>query len=142
MRKVALTVLLAGVLALTSGGVAVAQPGHQDGKDRFPATIDLPNGFQPEGISIGKGTSFYVGSVANGAIYRGDVRDRRGCDPGQGRSGHKAATGTEVDKRNRLWVSGAGTGTGTVYDAESGQAVASHTVRARPAPRTSSTTWS
>ena len=45
MRKVALTVLLAGVLALTSGGVAVAQPGHQDGKDRFPATINLPNGF-------------------------------------------------------------------------------------------------
>ena len=78
MRKVALTVLLAGVLALTSGGVAAAQPGHQDGKDRFPATIDLPNGFRPEGISIGKGTSFYVGSVGNGAISRGDLRTGKG----------------------------------------------------------------
>ena len=113
MRKVALTVLLAGVLALTSGGVAVAQPGHQDGKDRFPATIGLPNGFQPEGISIGKGTSFYVGSVANGAIFRGDVRTGKGAilvpgaKPG-------VSVGTEVDKRNRLWVAGGPTGTGTV----------------------------
>jgi sugar lactone lactonase YvrE len=119
VRKVALTVLLAGVLALTSGGVAVAQPGHQDGKDRFPATINLPNGFRPEGISIGKGTSFYVGSVGDGAIYRGDLKTGKGKILVDGIPGN-AATGNKVDKRNRLWVSGAGTGTGKVYDAESG----------------------
>ena len=126
MRKVALTVLLAGVLAFTSGGVAIAQPGHQDGKDRFPATINLPVGFQPEGISIGKGTSFYVGSVANGAIYRGDVKTGEGAILVEGIPGH-AATGTEVDKRNRLWVSGAGTGTGTVYDAKTGHLLRTYT---------------
>src|SRR5690349_11551782 len=120
VRRVALTVLLAGVLALASGGVAVAQPGHQDGKDRFPATIDLPTGFQPEGISTGKGTSFYVGSVANGAIFRGDLRTGQGRILVDGITGN-AATGNKVDKRNRLWVSGAGTGTATVYDADSGK---------------------
>lgn len=132
MRKVALTVLLAGVLAFTSGGVVAADPGHQDGKDRFPEVISLPNGFQPEGISIGKGTSFYVGSVANGAIYRGDVRTGDGAILVKGETG-KAATGTEVDKRNRLWVSGAGTGTGTVYDADSGKVLKSFTFVADPA---------
>jgi sugar lactone lactonase YvrE len=121
VRRVALTVLLAGALALTGGGVAVAQPGHQDGNGRFPATIDLPNGFQPEGISTGKGTSFYVGSVATGAIFRGDLRTGKGDILVQGDPGNKAATGNKVDKRNRLWVSGAGTGTGTVYDADTGK---------------------
>jgi sugar lactone lactonase YvrE len=131
VRKVALTVLLAGVLAFTSGGVVAAEPGHQDGKDRFPEVIALPTGFRPEGISIGKGTSFYVGSVVNGAIYRGDVRTGKGAVLVPGVTGH-AATGTEVDKRNRLWVSGAGTGTGTVYDAETGKLLKSYQFVADP----------
>jgi sugar lactone lactonase YvrE len=126
VRRVALTVLLAGVLALTSGGIAVAQPGHQDVNGRFPATIDLPNGFQPEGISTGKGTSFYVGSVASGAIFRGDLRTGKGAILVKGDPGNKAATGNKVDKRNRLWVSGASTGTGTVYDADTGYQLESY----------------
>lgn len=125
MRKVALTVLLAGVLALTGGGVVAAEPGHQDGKDRFPAEIALPDGFRPEGISIGRGTTFYVGSVGNGAIYRGDVRTGKGeiLVPG-GTGGF--SVGTEVDDRNRLWVAGGPTGLGRVYDATSGRQLASY----------------
>ena len=38
----------------------------------FPKIILLPNGWQPEGIASGSGTSFYVGSLADGAIYVGD----------------------------------------------------------------------
>ena len=45
----------------------------------FPDVIALPKGFQPEGIEVGKGMTFYVGSVANGAIYRGDLRTGRGA---------------------------------------------------------------
>src|SRR5438046_6025061 len=33
----------------------------------FPQVIQLPRGFQPEGIEVGNGTTFYVGSVVNGA---------------------------------------------------------------------------
>jgi len=136
VRKVALTVLMAGVLALTSGGVVAADPGHQDGKNRFPDVIELPTGFQPEGISTGKGTSFYVGSVADGAIYRGDLRTGQGAILVKGEPGKKAATGTEVDKRNRLWVSGAGFGTGIVYDADSGKVLKRLTFVADPPPNT------
>ena len=32
----------------------------------FPETIPVPAGLQPEGIASGKGTTFYVGSRANG----------------------------------------------------------------------------
>lgn len=38
-----------------------------------PATMALPNGFQPEGIVSGEGTTLYAGSLANGAIYQADV---------------------------------------------------------------------
>lgn len=36
-------------------------------------SIRLPDGFQPEGIAIGRGTTFYAGSMRDGAIYRGDL---------------------------------------------------------------------
>src|SRR5262245_47928778 len=44
------------------------------GRDRrpFPARIDVPDGFFPEGIEGGRGTSFFVGSLLDGAILRGD----------------------------------------------------------------------
>ena len=35
---------------------------------RYPETIPLPNGWQPEGIATGKRNSFYSGSRATGAI--------------------------------------------------------------------------
>src|SRR5664279_1068714 len=77
MRRIALTVLLAVALALTGGEVATAST-HGTGNGQFPQIISLPNGFQPEGISAGRGTSFYVGSLVDGAIYRGDVRTGAG----------------------------------------------------------------
>lgn len=40
----------------------------------FPDTIALPAGFQPEGIASGRGSTFYAGSLANGAIIKGDLR--------------------------------------------------------------------
>jgi hypothetical protein len=43
----------------------------------FPETIPLPNndlyGFQPEGITLGHGSTAYVGSLADGSIW---CRDR------------------------------------------------------------------
>ncbi len=118
LRRTITAVLMTGALALT-GGQAVAQPSSSPA-ERFPAVISLPDGFQPEGISTGKGTSFYVGSLANGAIYRGDVRTGQGTLLVAGRTGLVAA-GTEVDNRNRLFVAGASDGSGRIYDAASGQ---------------------
>ena len=84
----------------------------------FPATIPLPNGWQPEGIAVGNGKTFYAGSRATGAVYSGDLRTGRGAVLIQGAAG-RAATGLKLD-RGRLFVSGAGTGKAFVYDAKTG----------------------
>jgi sugar lactone lactonase YvrE len=87
-------------------------------KSSFPETIPLPNGFQPEGIAVGNGSTFYVGSIPTGAVYAGSLRKGTGDILVPGAPGH-AATGLEYD-RGRLWVSGAATGKAFVYDARTG----------------------
>lgn len=105
---VPLVVLLATVLAVpASAGSA------------FPEVIPLPDGFQPEGIEIGPGTTFYVGSIPTGAIYRGDLRTGEGdvwIAGGQARQ----AIGLDLDPAGRwLWVAGGPTSEGYVYHTSS-----------------------
>jgi sugar lactone lactonase YvrE len=104
----------------------------------FPEKILLPPGFRPEGITIGKQATFYVGSVGNGAIYRGSLRTGAGgvlVPGGQGR----LATGMKLDRRGRLFVSGASTGQGYVYDAGNGALLATYQLALPPvAPATPS----
>src|SRR3954468_22892361 len=103
--------LFAGVAGL---GAALAIPGGTGyaatttRTPAFPDVINLPDGFQPEGIAI-VGTTFYVGSLVDGAVYRGSLITGKGSVLVPGRSGG-AATGVKVDARGRLWVCGAGTG--------------------------------
>ena len=87
----------------------------------FPETIPLPTGFQPEGISIGNGTTFYVGSIPTGAVYRGNLRTGTGAILVPGAAG-RAAIGIEFD-RGLLFVAGGPTGKAFVYDASSGALV-------------------
>jgi hypothetical protein len=93
----------------------------------FPATIQLPRGFQPEGVAI-RGTTFYVGSIPTGAVLRGNLRTGQ-SDPDfvEGRSG-RAAIGLEVDNRNRLFVAGGPTGRAFVYSARTGADIAQYTL--------------
>lgn len=96
----------------------------------YPETIPLPNGWQPEGIAT-DGDTFYAGSRATGAIYRGDLRTGRGEVLVPGREGG-AALGMKVDKRDRLFVAGGGTGTASVYDADRGKLLRRYTLTAGP----------
>jgi hypothetical protein len=84
----------------------------------FPEEISLPTGFRPEGISIGNGSTFYVGSIPTGAIYRGDLRKGEGAVLVPGVAG-RAAIGTKFD-RGLLYVAGGPTGKGFVYEARTG----------------------
>ena len=90
----------------------------------FPASVPLPNEFSPEGIATGTGNTFYVGSLADGDIYRGDLRTGKGAifvDAPPGR----IAGGMKVEQnRQRLWVSGGPTGHGYVYSTRDGSPVA------------------
>jgi hypothetical protein len=92
----------------------------------FPPVIPLPNGFQPEGIAVGYGSRFFVGSLASGAIYAGDLRTGQGeilVPPQEGR----IAVGLSFDPRsNYLFVAGGPTGAGYVYDAATGDNVAAY----------------
>lgn len=90
----------------------------------FPEHIPLPTGFQPEGITIGRGTRFYVGSLADGSVYGGDLRTCGGTvrvPPQDGR----VAVGLDVDERSGLLrVAGGPTGDAYAYDAATGEDVA------------------
>ena len=92
----------------------------------FPEVVALPNGWLPEGIAVGKGSTFYSGSRADGAIYRGDLRTGEGSIFASGEGG-RVAVGLAVDQRGKyLFVAGGPTGRGLVYDADSGALVASY----------------
>jgi sugar lactone lactonase YvrE len=93
---------------------------------RFPARIELPDGFRPEGITTGRGTTVYVGSLADGSIWRGNVRTGKGKVFIRGADG-KVAVGVDYERgRNRLWVAGGPTGTVTAYDASTGDLLAQY----------------
>ena len=117
MRRLAL-IVGAVLIALA----AVAAPAADE---PFPEKIALPNGFQPEGIAVAPGGTFYVGSIPTGAIYRGDVRTGSGAVLVPAASG-RAAIGVELDKLGRLFVAGGPTGRAFVYDTESGALIASY----------------
>ncbi len=90
----------------------------------FPEVIPLPNGFQPEGIAVGTGHTFYVGSIPTGAIYRGDLRTGEGDVLVPAQSG-RAAIGLKYDERTGLlFVAGGPTGFAYVYDGATGENVA------------------
>ena len=65
-----------GTLALVtalSPITASAADRHPEGPDR----IDLPDGWQPEGITT-DGTALYTGSLADGAIWRASSKTGEG----------------------------------------------------------------
>lgn len=90
-----------------------------------PVTIDLPNGFQPEGIES-HGHWLYAGSLANGAIYRADALTGEGQLLVPGVAG-RVAVGLHIDDQGRLWVAGGPTGTIRVYSARTGEPLATYT---------------
>ena len=90
----------------------------------FPDVIPLPDGFQPEGIAVGQGSTFYVGSIPTGAIYRGDLRTGEGEILVPAQAG-RAAIGLKYDERTGLlFVAGGPTGFAYIYDGETGANVA------------------
>src|SRR5262249_52843711 len=77
-----------------------------------------------------KGTTFYAGSVASGAIYRGNLRTGTGAAFIPGGAG-RPATGIEL-AGGRLYVAGAGSGKAYVYDARTGALIREYNFGASP----------
>jgi hypothetical protein len=91
----------------------------------FPEIIPLPTGFQPEGIALGRGTEFFVGSFPLGAIYRGDLLTGQGAVLVPPDPGNRSAVGLAYDARaDHLFAAGGLLGTASVFDAATGATAA------------------
>jgi sugar lactone lactonase YvrE len=124
MISAVLLALAAAGCTDTQRGVTSAVPALSD--VTMANVIALPDGFWPEGIDFGRGTTFYVGSLATGAIWRGDARTGAGAvlvpeQPGVEKVGIRYDA-----RRDRLFVAGGFTGQAFVYDASTGALLASY----------------
>jgi sugar lactone lactonase YvrE len=90
----------------------------------FPDTIALPTGFQPEGIAIGRLPYAYLGSLADGSIYRINLATGAGEFISEGPGTH--AVGITLDSRGRLFVAGGAAGDARVVDTRTGDVLASY----------------
>jgi len=114
--KPGLSLLLLSILSVMLIGGTALKP--------FPDVIPLPNGFQPEGIASGNGTTFFVGSIPTGAVYRGDLRTGAGEVIVPAQTGHMSI-GLKFDPRSDLlFVAGGPTGMAFIYDGNTGANVA------------------
>ena len=104
------------VVALTVGMAAAGLSGAS--ANPWPSTIALPDGFRPEGIAVGEGSAFFVGSIPSGDVVRGDLRTGRVDDFINADDG-RAAIGLAVHD-GVVFVAGGPTGQGYAYDAASG----------------------
>src|SRR3954449_7313757 len=109
--------LLFGVLIAL---LAALLPSSVSAHER-PNTIPLPNGFAPEDITAGPGHTFFVGSLATGAIFKGSFRTGKGSILVRSATG--PTTGLYLERRrghDRLWAAGGPSGQARVYDATTG----------------------
>jgi sugar lactone lactonase YvrE len=90
----------------------------------LPTTVNLPNGFQPEGIAIGALPFAFFGSRANGDLFRVNLitGDGQVFSKGPG----TPSLGMKVDLRSRLFVAGGTGGDARVVNAITGDVLASY----------------
>jgi sugar lactone lactonase YvrE len=120
------------VLALAAVLSVPAAPATAAGgsSDQFPAVIALPDGFRPEGVAIGGAPYAYFGSLADGSIYRADLRTGAGQVVSQGPG--TPSVGLALDHRGRLFVAGGPAGNARVVDVATGDIVAAYQLATDP----------
>ena len=122
-RRFSLILGIATALSIATAPIAGAHDGVRattTAAAAVPTRIDLPDGFSPEGITSAFHGRLYVGSIADGAIWRGRASTGEGKILVPGVTGRSAA-GIHVDRRGRLWVAGANNHTIRVYNALTGR---------------------
>lgn len=130
IHLIAITLTCLGALACLGATVSIRTDRSAPHRVDLPTTIDLPAGFQPEGIAIGRPSEAYFGSRADGSLYRADLTTGQGTilSPGPG----TPALGLTVDDRGRLFVAGGAAGDARVVDTRTGTVVASYRLGTPP----------
>jgi sugar lactone lactonase YvrE len=112
-----------------AAGAGTASAVSSTAKADWPTEFPLPDGFLPEGITIGSRPFAYMGSRANGAIFRTDLRTGEGSVIHEGATG-LASVGLKLDRDGLLYVSGGGGGTARIVDSRTGALVRTHQLTA------------
>jgi hypothetical protein len=110
-----ITVAATVVLALSTGlAAASAAPPRSE--------LTLPDGLRPEGITSGPGTTYYVGSLADGRIVTGDLLRGTSTVLLPGATGRQLRGLYWDDRSNLVWAAGNVAAEAHVYavDASSG----------------------
>ena len=121
MRTLIWRTVVSLAAAVGLAGALVAAPA---GATRFPSVIPLPEAWNAEGIATGPGFSVYSGSLASGAVWKGDLRTGKGRVLVPAQTG-RVAVGLK-HSRGLLFVAGGPTGSAYVYDARTGADVATY----------------
>jgi sugar lactone lactonase YvrE len=112
-----LAIVALAALALT-GAAAPASAAAR------PTVLELPDGFQPEGIAIGKAPYAYFGSRVDGDIYRVSLKTGEGKVLSEGPG--TPSLGLKLDDRGRLFVAGGSGGDARVIDSAGGAVLKSY----------------
>jgi sugar lactone lactonase YvrE len=123
-RLLAATVITVGLVSAPTAG-ADARTHRSDRGHPLPSRIGLPDGFQPEGITVRRGRTAYLGSLADGDIYAANLRTGKGRVISEGDG--TPAVGLKLDRRGRLWVAGGNGGDAKVVSTRTGKEVAHYT---------------
>src|ERR671920_2359995 len=101
------TVLASFALVLSGTSPATAHDRSSDSHPRPARTVALPDGFRPEGIASGPGTTYYAGSMADGSIVNGDLRRGTSRVLVPGADDQRQVRGMQRDRRTGLlWATG------------------------------------
>lgn len=131
-----ISLLVVIAMVMMNGCMPIQREATQPATLIRPATLSLPLGFRPEGITMGAGNEFFVGSlgtmagekdpIVGGTIYRGDLNSGKGAiliEP----QPNQMAVGLHVDPRTGyLFVAGGMMGDVRVYDSGSGKLLADY----------------
>jgi sugar lactone lactonase YvrE len=140
-RRLRTTLACATALGLALGAAisapAAARPvttvGIQAAPSQLlPTELQLPNGFQPEGIAIGLAPFAFFGSRVDGDLFRVNLITGQGTVFSQGPGAGNPSLGLKVDLRGRLFVSGGSGGNGRVVNTITGEVLASYTFTTQP----------
>ncbi|MEU9667181.1 superoxide dismutase [Streptomyces bobili] len=116
---------LAGTAVAALTLTATATPANAyASRSTWPTVFPLPDGWLPEGIAIGARPYAYLGSRANGGIYRTDLRTGEGTVLYAGGTG-QVAVGLKLDHDGLLYVAGS-TGVARVIDSRTGELLTTH----------------
>lgn len=130
MRKflhVAIGLMMLALIGTAYGPASSTASAHTPDAEIY--TFPANDRVFPEGIALHPGNGdLFVGSTANGAVYRGNVRGKtRTLEPflAAGSDGRTDVRGMKVDPKGRLFIAGGQTNTLWMYDAVSGRLLSS-----------------